>query len=70
MSGQTLFPVPEKTAKNADIDNEKYLAMYQKSVDDPESFWAEQGKRIDWLKPYTKSKDVSYDHDDVQIKWY
>jgi acetyl-CoA synthetase len=70
MSGQTLFPVPEKTAKNSYIDNEKYLAMYQKSVDDPESFWAEQGKRIDWLKPYTKIKDVSYDHDDVHIKWY
>ena len=70
MSGQTLFPVPEKTAKNSYIDNEKYLAMYQKSVDDPESFWAEQGKRIDWLKPYTKIKDVSYDHNDVHIKWY
>ena len=70
MSGQTLFPVPEKTAKNAHIDNEKYLAMYQKSVDDPETFWAEQGRRIDWLKPYTKIKDVSYAHDDVHIKWY
>ncbi len=70
MSGQTLFPVPEKTAKDAYIDNEQYLAMYKKSVDDPESFWAEQGKRIDWFKPYTKIKDVSYDHDDVHIKWY
>ena len=70
MSGQTLFPVPEKTAKTAYIDNEKYLAMYQKSVDDPESFWAEQGGRIDWVKPYTKIKDVSYDHDDVHIKWF
>ena len=70
MSGQTLFPVPEKTAQNAYIDNHKYLAMYQKSVDDPESFWAEQGKRIDWIKPYTKIKDVSFAHDDVHIKWY
>ena len=49
MSGQTLFPVPEKTAQNTYIDNEKYLAMYQNSIEDPESFWAEQGKRIDWL---------------------
>ena len=70
MSGQTLFPVPEKTAKTAYIDNEKYLAMYQKSVDDPENFWAEQGERIDWVKPYTKIKDVSYDHDDVHIRWF
>lgn len=70
MSGQTLFPVPDKTAKNAHIDNDKYLEMYQRSIDDPESFWAEQGKRIDWVKPYTKIKDVSYAHDDVHIKWY
>ena len=37
------------------------LEMYQRSVDDPEVFWAEQGKRIDWIKPYTKVKDVSFD---------
>ena len=70
MSGQTLFPVPEKTAKNAFIDNDKYLEMYQQSINDPESFWAEHGRRIDWIKPYTKIKDVSYAHNDVHIKWY
>ncbi|MBK20400.1 MAG: acetate--CoA ligase [Rhodospirillaceae bacterium] len=70
MSDQTLFPVPEEVAKNAFVDNDKYLEMYQQSIDDPETFWAEQGKRINWIKPYTQVKDVSYAHDDVHIKWY
>ncbi len=70
MSDQSLFPVPEDVAKNAFIDNDKYLEMYQRSVEDPEGFWEEQGKRINWIKPYTKVKDVSYAHDDVHIKWY
>jgi acetyl-CoA synthetase len=70
MSDQSLFPVPEDVAKNAFIDNDKYLEMYQRSIDDPEGFWEEQGKRINWIKPYTKVKDVSYAHDDVHIKWY
>jgi len=70
MSDQSLFPVPDEVAKNAFIDNEKYLEMYQRSIDDPEGFWEEQGKRINWIKPYTKVKDVSYAHDDVHIKWY
>ena len=70
MSDHSLFPVPEEVAKNAFIDNDKYLEMYQRSVDDPEGFWEEHGKRINWIKPYTKVKDVSYAHDDVHIKWY
>jgi acetyl-CoA synthetase len=70
MADQSLFPVPEEVAKNAFIDNDKYLEMYQRSVDDPEDFWEEQGKRINWIKPYTKVKDASYAHDDVHIKWY
>ena len=70
MSDHSLFPVPEEVAKNAFIDNDKYLKMYQRSVDDPEGFWEEQGKRINWIKPYTKVKDVSYAYDDVHIKWY
>jgi acetyl-CoA synthetase len=70
MSDQSLFPVPDEVAKNALIDNDKYLEMYQRSIDDPEGFWEEQGKRINWIKPYTKVKDVSYAHDDVHIKWY
>ena len=70
MSDQTIFPVPEINARNSFIDNEKYLELYQQSLDEPESFWAEQGSRITWIKPYTQIKDVSYQKEDVHIKWY
>ena len=70
MSQDELFPVPESFASGTHADNDTYLEMYQRSVDDPEAFWAEQGKRIDWFTPYTKIKDVSYDADDLHVKWY
>ncbi len=69
MTDDKLFPVPEGIAKSAFIDDAGYQRMYQESVTDPEGFWSEQGKRIDWIKPYTKVKDVSYS-DDVHIRWY
>jgi acetyl-CoA synthetase len=70
MSDNTLFPVPDEVAKSAWVDNDKYLEMYKQSVADPEAFWAQQGKRINWIKPYTKIKDVNYGPGDVHIKWY
>ncbi len=70
MSDNTLFPVPAETAAEAWVDNDKYLSMYQQSVEDPEGFWAEHGKRIDWFKPFSKVKDVSYDKDDLHIRWF
>jgi acetyl-CoA synthetase len=65
-----LFPVPAEWAKRAWADKDTYLEMYQRSIDDPEGFWAEQGKRLDWMKPYTNIKDVSYDASDLHIKWF
>jgi acetyl-CoA synthetase len=70
MADNALFPVPEATRQAAMIDNAGYLAMYEKSIADPEGFWGEQGKRIDWIKPYTKVKDVSYAKEDLHVKWY
>ncbi len=70
MSEHPVFPVPDSIAKSALVDNAKYLEMYQKSVEDPESFWGEHGKRIDWMKPYTQVKSVNYTIPDVSIKWY
>ena len=70
MSDQNIFPVPEEISERSFIDNTKYLELYQQSVDNPEKFWAAQGKRIDWIKPYNKIKDVSYEKNDVHIKWY
>jgi len=69
MSQGQVFPVPESLAKAAWVDAAKYQTMYERSVKDPEGFWAEHGKRIDWIKPYSKIKDVSYSGD-VHIKWF
>src|SRR3546814_5718921 len=69
MSDQ-LIPVPEDFARSAWIDKAKYEEMYRRSIDDPEGFWGEQGKRIDWFTPYTKVKDVSFDAKDLHIRWF
>ena len=70
MSDSDLYPVPAEWAEKAWADNDKYLEMYQASIDDPEAFWGEQGKRINWIKPYTKVKDVSFAKEDLHIRWY
>ena len=70
MSTNEVYPVSEELARTAWVDNAKYEAMYKASVEDPEGFWAEHGKRIDWIKPYTKVKDVSFDEKDLHIKWF
>jgi acetyl-CoA synthetase len=69
MSDQ-LLPVPKEWASRAYVDHAKYQDMYKASVADPEGFWREQGKRIDWIKPYTKVKNVSYDAKNLFVKWY
>ena len=69
MSEDYLFPVSDDIAETAWLDNDKYLRWYENSLKDPEAFWREHGKRIDWIKPYTKIKDVDYE-DDARIKWF
>jgi acetyl-CoA synthetase len=70
MSENDLFPVPADWAQKALVDETKYNEMYAQSVEDSEAFWGEHGKRIDWIKPYTQVKDVSYAHEDVHVRWY
>lgn len=65
-----LRAVPAEFAANALIDDAKYKEMYARSVDDPDAFWGEQGKRLDWMTPYTKVKNSSYEYPNVSIKWY
>ncbi len=65
-----IYPVSDELAKSAWIDNNKYLAMYEKSQSDPEGFWADEGKRIDWIKPYSVVKNTSFAYPDVSIKWF
>ena len=65
-----LYPVPAGVAAAAHVDRATYEEMYRRSVEDPEGFWGEHGKRIDWFKPYTKVKDVSYAKEDLHIRWF
>ncbi len=65
-----VYPVSANWAKRAYVDNEAYLDMYRRSVDDPEAFWREHGRRIDWIKPFSKVKNTSYDPHNVSIKWF
>ena len=67
---EQVFPVPADWSTRAYIDAAKYDEMYQASISDPESFWASQGKRLDWFAPYSKIRDVSYDAKDFRIRWF
>jgi len=70
MSEDTRYPVPADWAAHAWVDGEAYERMYRRSIEDKDGFWAEQGQRIDWIKPYTQVRDVSYAADDLHIRWY
>jgi acetyl-CoA synthetase len=65
-----IYPVPEAVKERALIDKAGYEEMYARSVEDNEGFWAEQARRIDWMKPFSNVKDVSYAKDDLHIRWY
>ncbi len=70
MTEHHVFPVPQEWAERAWADEATYFKMYEQSIADPEAFWGEHGKRIDWFKPFTQVKDVSYGPGDVHIKWF
>jgi len=65
-----IYDVSAAWAKRAFIDEAKYEDMYARSIKDPNGFWAEQAKRIDWSKAPTKIKNTSYDPHNVSIKWF
>ena len=64
------FPPSSAFAANAHINATKYAEMYATSIVNPDAFWHEHGKRIDWIKPFSITKNVSYAHPDVSIKWF
>ena len=64
------YAVNDYFKHNGLINEEEYFELYQRSVDDNENFWAEQAQIIDWSKPFTKVKDVSFARDDLHIRWY
>jgi len=65
----SLFPVPEPVAREAWVDEAAYFRLYEQSLRDPDGFWGEQGKRLHWMKPFTKVKNARFTGD-VSIKWY
>ena len=70
MSGNNIYPVSPKLAANSLLTNDQYLSEYKASIEDPETFWGEKGKILDWMKPYTKVKNSSYAPGNVNIKWF
>ena len=70
MSDDKIFKVNNELERVSKIDNKTYLDMYSRSIENPQEFWAEHGKRIDWIKPYSQIKDVSYSENDLHIKWF
>ena len=69
MTDDVVHGVPSGWASLAHVDNDAYLAMYEESIRDPESFWARHGLRIDWITPFSKVKNTTYD-DGVDIRWF
>jgi acetyl-CoA synthetase len=69
MPDASTIPVPSTVATSAWINQAKYKKLYAESVADPAKFWGEQGKRLHWIKPYSKVKNTSFEGD-VPIKWY
>ena len=69
-SKELVFKVPKKWSKNAYVNKSQYEKKYKLSIKDNEGFWKKEGKRINWIRPYTKIKDIKYSKTEVKTKWY
>jgi acetyl-CoA synthetase len=67
---EKIYEVPAEWKKRAIIDDAKYRAMYERSISDPDGFWAEEAKRIHWMRPFSKVKSTSFGPGNVSIKWF
>jgi len=71
MSTEKVYEIPADVMKRAFIDDVKYREMYERSVKDPDGFWAEQAREfVTWFKPWTKVSDWSFDAKNLHIKWF
>ena len=68
--GNSVIKVSDSWANQAYVNESKYKKKYKLSIKENDKFWAKEGKRITWIKKYTKIKDVKYSKDDVKIKWF
>jgi acetyl-CoA synthetase len=76
MTEERVYPPPPEFAAKALVDARKYEEMYAASIADPNAFWAQHGKRLNWMRPYKKVKDVNWDisktgnPNDLYVKWF
>lgn len=70
MSEVHIYPVDSAIATNAHINDDQYREMYQQSTINPQGFWRQHGQILDWITPYTKVKNTSFDSGHVSIKWF
>lgn len=64
------YPIQTNPLRTPWVNQTQYQAMYAQSLLDPEGFWGTQGQRLDWIKPYSRVKNTSYDYPHISIKWY
>ncbi|MEX2165678.1 MAG: acetate--CoA ligase [Methyloceanibacter sp.] len=65
-----VVEVPQQWKERAFIDKDAYETRYKESVEAPDAFWGKEAKRIDWIKPFTRVKNTSFDYPDISIKWF
>src|SRR5262250_2438099 len=70
MTDEVVIPIPAAFAQKAHVDAAAYERDYRRSLRDPEGFWREKAARLDWIKPFTAVKDVSFDAKDLHIRWF
>ena len=70
MTTHKVYKVPADFAARARITHDQYRALYAESVRDPEGFWGRMGQRIDWVQPFRRVKDVSFNVSDFHVRWY
>ncbi|OAN75295.1 acetate--CoA ligase [Sulfitobacter sp. EhC04] len=70
MSDAKIYPPSDAMVKGAHVNADQYAKMYDASISDPDAFWAEQGKRVDWIKPFSQVKDVDFTLGQVKINWF
>ncbi|MEM7072150.1 MAG: acetyl-coenzyme A synthetase N-terminal domain-containing protein, partial [Pseudomonadota bacterium] len=67
MAEEEIYPAqPDRSL----VDAARYRQLYRQSIADPDEFWREQGQRLNWIRPYSRVRDVSYRQDDLHIRWY
>jgi acetyl-CoA synthetase len=69
-AAKSVYPPSAAFAASAHVDAAGYADRYAASVRDPEAFWRAEGQRVDWIRPYTKVKNTSFEMGNVSIRWF